>query len=175
MPSATSFLLIALVVYGFMYGVMKLAMSTKEFRSQPLEDQARARKTFKSALVFTPFALLGAYLLSGAPLEVLRWVPLALYLGLWAPALWLFWRAYSLGVRKEVRHAKGITGKPMRNPHRARGPLALLNLCVGLGVLALLVSIPSFKLPLNSWAPLLAVLSGAYTIAVQRIEKRSEA
>lgn len=175
MPSLISSLFIGLLVYAFLYAVMRFAMSTKEFKAQPAEDQARTRKAFKIALVLAPISIVGAFLLMRAPPDMMRWVPLCLYCCLWLLAVWLAWRAYGLGVRRNATLAKSSTGKPLRNPDSVLGSLAALHLFSALGLMALLVAIPAFRLPMSTWAPLIAVLSYIHMLWMHRIEKRAGA
>lgn len=172
MPSLTSFVVIGLLVYGFMYAVIRFSLSTPHFKSMSPEDQARARRTYRWALRATPFALVAVYLLSLAPPDLLKWMPVLLYLGLWVLALWLLWRAYQLGVRKDTRHAKGPNGRPLVRAEQALRPLALLFLFTGLGLAAMLVCFVVFAVPLSSWAALVTVLSAVHVLVMQRIDKR---
>lgn len=87
-----------------------------------------------------------------------KWLPLGLYLCLWLLALWLLWRVHGLGVRRNSQLARSRAGKPLKNPQTVLGTLAAAHLFSALGLIALLVAIAAFKLPMTSWAPLIAVL-----------------
>ena len=175
MPTLSSFVLIALCVYAFVFLLTRLAQSSKEFKQQPLADQERARKTFRWSLISLPFFLAGTYLLLLAPPGVIRMLPVLLYLLLWGLALWLLWRSYRLGVRRDERLVKALSGKPLRNAKALVGTFARANFMLAAGYIAILIAIPAFRLPLNSWAPLITVVSSCYTLFMWGQERKNAA
>jgi hypothetical protein len=175
MPSISMFALIAILVYAFVYAVVKLALSSKEFKSQPMEDQERARKIFRRAFIFLPFVLAGSYLLLLAPPSVVRALPLALYLSLWLFAAWLLWRSFRLGIKRDIRFVKAVSGKPLKDPESLLASFAIANLLLSLGVVAILLAIPILRLPLDLWAPLLSVVSATYAGFTWRVERKNAA
>jgi len=175
MPTLSSFILISLAVYAFTFFVTRLAQSTKEFKKQPAEDQERARKQFRWSLIALPFVLAGTYLLLLAPPEVIRALPVLLYLLLWGVALWFLWRSYRLGIRRDERLVKSLSGKPLRNAKSLVRSFALANLMLAAGFIAILVAIPALRLPLNVWAQLITIVSSCYTLFAWRQERKNAA
>lgn len=175
MPTLSSFVLIALGVYAFVFLVTRLAQSSKEFKQQPPADQERARKTFRWTLISLPFVLAGTYLLLLAPPGVVRMLPVFLYFLLAVVALWLFWRSYRLGVRRDERLVKSLSGKPLRNAKALVRKFALANFMLAAGYIAILIAIPALRLPLNSWVPLITIISSCYTIFMWRQERKHAA
>jgi len=175
MPTLSSFILISVAVYAFVFIVARLAQSTKEFKQQPAEDQERARKQFRWSLIFLPFVLAGTYLLLLAPPEVIRTLPVLLYLLLWGVALWLLWRSYRLGIKRDERLVKSRSGKPLRNAKSLVRVYALANFMLAAGFIAILVAIPTLRLPLNIWAQLITIVSSGYTLFAWRQERKSAA
>jgi len=175
MPTLSSFILISLAVYAFTFFVTRLAQSTKEFKQQPAEDQERARKQFRWSLISLPFVLAGTYLLLLAPPEVIRALPVLLYLLLWGVALWVLWRSYRLGIRRDERLVKSLSGKPLRNAKSLVRAFALANFMLAAGFIAILVAIPALRLPLNVWAQLITIVSSCYTLFAWRQERKNAA
>ncbi|MGX5661868.1 hypothetical protein [Diaphorobacter nitroreducens] len=173
MPSTTTFIVIALLVYGFTFAVTRIAFSTKEFKQQPVEDQERARKQLRWSLILSPFFLAGTYFLLVAPPEVVKVLPLVLYLLLWSFAFWILWRSYRLGVRRDTSLVKSMAGKPLRNAESLVVPFSLANLLFAAGIIAILVAIPMLRLQLNTWAPLLTVISSLYSLFVWHHERKN--
>lgn len=173
MPTLSSFVLIALCVYAFVFLLTRLAQSSKEFKQQPPADQERARKTFRWSLISLPVVLAGTYLLLLAPPGVIGMLPVFLYLLLWGLALWLLWRSYRLGVRRDERLVKTLSGKPLRNAKTLVGTFALANFMLAAGYIAILIAIPALRLPLNSWASLITVVSSCYTLFMWGQERKN--
>lgn len=98
-----------------------------------------------------------------------------LYLLLWGLALWLLWRSYRLGVRRDERLVKALSGKPLRNAKALVGTFARANFMLAAGYIAILIAIPAFRLPLNSWAPLITVVSSCYTLFMWGQERKNAA
>ena len=175
MPTLSSFVLIALGVYAFVFLVTRLAQSSKQFKQQPPADQERARKNFRWSLISLPFVLAGMYLLLLAPPGVIRMLPVFLYLLLLGVALWLLWRSYRLGVRRDERLVKSLSGNPLRNAKALVRTFALANFMLAAGYIAILIAIPALRLPLDSWGPLIGIISGCYTIFMSRQERKHAA
>ncbi|MDP3227427.1 MAG: hypothetical protein Q8N13_05570 [Acidovorax sp.] len=175
MPTLSSFVLIALGVYAFVFLLLALVQSSKEFKQQPLADQERARKTFRWSLISLPFVLAGTYLLLLAPPEVMRMLPVFIYLLLSGVALWLLWRSYRLGVRRDERLVKSLSGKPLRNAKALVRTFALANFMLAAGYIAILIAIPALRLPLNSWAPLITIMSSCYSLFMWHQERKNAA
>jgi len=175
MPSPTTFLVISLAVYGFLFLLTRVALHSKSFNEQPSEDQQRSRKQFKWSLALFPVVMAGTYLLLGAPASVLRYMPLLIYLLAWFLAIWLLWRSYCLGIRRDVRLVKSLSGKPLPYAASYVTAFAIANLLSALGIMAILVAIPVFRLPFNAWAALFTVVSSTYTLFAWRYERKSAA
>jgi hypothetical protein len=90
-------------------------------------------------------------------------------------ALWLLWRSYRLGIRREVCLVKSATGKPLPNAESLVGTFAVANLLFGVGVIAILVAIPLLRLSFNTWASLLTIVSGFFTLVLWRHEPKRAA
>lgn len=176
MPTLSSFVLISVAVYALVFIVARLAQSTKVFKQQPAEDQERARKQFRWSLIFLPFGLAGTYLLLLAPPEVIRILPVLLYLLLWGLALWFLWRSYRLGIKHDERLVKSLSsGKPLRNAKSLVRVYALANFMLAAGFIAILVAIPTLRLPLNIWTQLITIVTSGYALFARRQERKSAA
>lgn len=175
MPTLSTFVLISLAIFAFIFFVTGLVQSTKEFKQQPAEDQERARRQFRWSLIALPFVLAGTYLLLLAPPGVIRALPVLLYLLLWGVALWLLWRSYRLGIRQDERLVKSPSGKPLRNAKSLVRTFALANFMLSASFIAILVAIPVLRLPLNVWTQLITVVSSCYTLFAWRLERKNAA
>ncbi|MFT5534312.1 MAG: protein-S-isoprenylcysteine O-methyltransferase Ste14 [Burkholderiaceae bacterium] len=175
MPTLSSFIFISIAVYAFTFFVIRLGQSTKEFKQQPAEDQERARKQCRWSLIALPFVLAGTYFILQAPPAVIRAMPVVLYLLLWGVALWLLWRSYRLGIRRDERLVRSRSGKPLRNAKSLVGTFALANFLLAVGFIAILVAIPAFRLPLNVWTQLITIMSICYTLFAWHQERKNAA
>jgi hypothetical protein len=175
MPSLITFATVGVLVYLFVLLLMWGGTRTKTFRNQPVEHQARVRRQFKQVAIWLPILLVATHLLLLVPPEFNFLVPVLLYLGLWVGAGWLLWRSFRLGVGRDTRLVKSMSGRPLQNPERYLRAFSRINLITALYVICVLVAIPAFSIKIDLWAPLLAVATGLYSLAVSFYEKRSAA
>lgn len=175
MPSLSTFMLIALGVYAFVFLLSRMALSTSQFKQQPVEDQEKARKQFRRTLLLLPFVLAGTYLLLLAPPAVSKALPLVLYVLLWAMVVWLLRRSYRLGIRRDTSLVKSTSGKPLRNAESLVGPFAVVNLVLAMGIAAILIAIPVLRIQLAVWAPLVTAVSSLHTLAIAYYERKNRA
>jgi len=167
------FLVIGTIMYGGLFAATRLIQSSHRFRQRPADDQERAQKQFKLILWLTPVSMFGAYLLLGAPPQVLKWIPLVSYFSIWGLSIWFFWRTFQLAVRRNHRLVKSSQGKPLRNPELLIRSFALMNLLVAVGLAALAIAIPLYRLPFSSWAAPIAVIMGMYRVAITWQERHA--
>jgi sterol desaturase/sphingolipid hydroxylase (fatty acid hydroxylase superfamily) len=172
MSTATIFIGTALVVYAFTFGITRLVLSTKEFKKQPQEDQERARKQLRLALLISPIILIGCYILLISPPEVVGMMPLILYVAMAGFACWILWRSYRLGIRRDERLVKALHGKFLPNTQSIITQFAIANLLLAIGIIALLVAIPVLHINFGSWGALFAAVTSIYGLFVSNQERK---
>lgn len=79
------------------------------------------------------------------------WLAIIFYLVIWAVGVYLVWKAYQLGIKKDLRHAKKLNGVPYRHPHRFMRTIALTDLLIGLAVILFAIAIPLLKIKFQTW------------------------
>jgi hypothetical protein len=171
MSTATIFVVTALVVYAFTFGVTRFVLSTKDFKKQPLEDQERARKNLRLAFLISPIILIGYYILLLSPPEVVRMILLLLYVAMAGFACWVLWRSYRLGIRRDERVVKALHGKSLPNAQSIVTQFAIANLFLAIGIIALLVAIPILHIDLGSWGAIFGAITSIYGLFVSNQER----
>ena len=79
------------------------------------------------------------------------WVVIIFYLLVWTAGVYLIWKAYRLGIRKDLRHAKKLNGVTYKHPHRFIRKLAIIDLAIGLAVIVFAIAIPLLKIKFQTW------------------------
>jgi hypothetical protein len=86
------------------------------------------------------------------------WITLCFYLMLWVIGGYFLWKAYRLGIRNDLRHAKGPSGQLLKHRRKFAKSIAVTELLTGLSVIALAVSIPLLTIEMRAWPPFILVI-----------------
>ncbi|MBS0330868.1 MAG: hypothetical protein JSR30_13520 [Proteobacteria bacterium] len=65
--------------------------------------------------------------------------------------MYLVWKAYRLGIKKDLRYAKKLNGVPYRHPHGLIRKIAITDLAIGLAFILFAIAIPLLKIKFETW------------------------
>lgn len=83
------------------------------------------------------------------------WLALIFYLLVWAIGAYLIWKAYQLGIKKNLKHAKKLNGIPYKNPQRFIQTIAITDFVIGLAIIVFAIAIPLLKVNFHIWGSFL--------------------
>lgn len=172
MISFERYLLIAAFVSGLVFLITKLTMASEAFKKQSPQAQAKARKSLRQTWVLLPLLLAGAYGLMLAPPQVLRYVPMVLYGGLWLLVTWLFRRSYQLGLRRNLNALTVAAHLPEAKRQKLLRPVAVASLLLGCALAMFLVAVPVLRIDFAQWAPWVGLMAGAHTVYLSNLERK---
>ena len=79
------------------------------------------------------------------------WLPIICYLAVWVAGVYLVWKAYCLGIKKDLRYAKKLNGVPYKHPHIIFRKMAMTDLAIGFAFILFAIAVPLLKIKFQTW------------------------
>ena len=101
------------------------------------------------------------------------WIDLVCYLGMWLIAGYFFWRAYRIGIKKDLRLVKDARGKCLPNRRGLAKPYAITELLTAISVAALLTAIPLLAIPMKIWPAFMLVIGTSRQLQLLKFSRNN--
>lgn len=156
--------------------MIRFVINHPNVQAKPAKEQLHLKRQLYWGMVIALIAVLGFHLLTNS--GTTGWIPwliLGGYFLLWGIGGHLIWKAYRIGIKKEISLVKKSNGELFTNPHQFIRPIATINLITGLSIWLLAIAIPIFKIKLAAWAPFIVVISSLKQLVSGKFEKNDTA
>lgn len=101
------------------------------------------------------------------------WLARLMFVGIFAMGLGMLYRAWSVGVRKDLRYVADWRGRPMQDGARWAGAVTGINGTGGAGLLAVGLLVLALGLPFALWTGLAAFIIWSYYFALRVVAHRA--
>lgn len=101
----------------------------------------------------------------------LFWLFVAIYAAMWIVALHFIWRSYRVGIKNDLRLIKGLDGQPLKGRHHLVRPFALTEFFTGIAVIAFLVAVPIFALPMRIWPAFILIIGMSRQLQIIKLAR----
>lgn len=102
------------------------------------------------------------------------WITLLCYVAVWGVAAYSLWRAYRVGVKKDLRLIKGLNGLPLRNRQLIARPFAIMELLAGIALILFLVAVPMFTIPMRVWPGFIVIIGATRQLRILKFARQNE-
>ncbi|MDP1862488.1 MAG: hypothetical protein Q8K52_01105 [Thiobacillus sp.] len=86
------------------------------------------------------------------------WIALIAYLSIWVIGGYFIWKAYRLGMKRDLKFATGPWQGKLKNPAKYIKRIAVIELITGSSILIFALAIPLFKIEMKAWGPFFLVI-----------------
>ncbi|AAZ96039.1 hypothetical protein Tbd_0086 [Thiobacillus denitrificans ATCC 25259] len=101
------------------------------------------------------------------------WLARLMFVGIFFLGIGMLYRAWSIGVRRDLRYVADWRGRPVRDGARWAGVVMAINSAGGIGLLAVGVAVVTLGLQFALWTGLTAFIIWTYYFALRVVVHRA--
>jgi hypothetical protein len=102
------------------------------------------------------------------------WIAFFCYIAIWGVAGFFIWRAYRVGVKKDLRLIKGLNGQALPNRQLIARHFAFTELLTGIAIIMFLIAIPIFAIPMRIWPAFILVIGTTRQLRILKFARQNE-